>query len=116
VGVKIPNEARCHLDAPFLPAKIIELKENNFYILSFRELNFGDNHNEVPEITLREAARKVSLANLVGTSCNCTKNCSNNRCVCKKSNTPCNFKCHKGKTCLNCEKEKNRGQDSIMIQ
>lgn len=33
VGVKIPSEDRCHVDAPFLPTRIIEKKENDYYKL-----------------------------------------------------------------------------------
>ena len=47
------------------------------------------------KVGLREAAGKLDIGGGQGmVKCNCTSDCSSNRCGCKKSNLLCNFRCH----------------------
>ncbi|XP_045451043.1 KRAB-A domain-containing protein 2-like [Melitaea cinxia] len=58
--------------------------------------------NQGSEISLRTAATKHSVGSGQGfVRCSCYKNCSTNRCQCKKALILCNYKCHQSKPCKN---------------
>ncbi|XP_045455800.1 uncharacterized protein LOC123665556 [Melitaea cinxia] len=58
--------------------------------------------NQGSEISLRTAATKHSVGSGQGfVRCSCYKNCSTNRCQCKKALILCNSKCHQSKPCKN---------------
>ena len=67
-------------------------------------LGLEDAFNEwqgMSKISVREAARSVSVCGGQGynVQCNCNGKCESNRCKCKKANVLCSSKCHRGNTC-----------------
>jgi len=121
VRIAIPKINHSGIDRPMLPCKIVEVTENNNYLLGskFGIINVYYSPGEIeplstmhfPElenlpsnkISVREAARLQSTGPVTGAICNCKGNCDNSRCRCKKVGKNCGSRCHNGHSCQNKE-------------
>ena len=115
VRLKIPVEDRCSTDNKRIFCRVIEVKHGNRYALQcqygilhgfYRTKNldrltstiahhvppFKKGHHR--ELTLREAARLQSPAELIQVRCRCEGNCTTDRCKCFKAKVECTLHCH----------------------
>ena len=118
VAVMVPKVDRSKVDSRRIPAVIVKIKDSSprMYKLA---CNYGTIAgyfstsslitypgtvalgNVDHEIYLREAAKKHSIRNNEIIYCMCKKKCNTNKCPCKKAQTICHSRCHKGKRCEN---------------
>jgi len=119
VRIVIPKIDRAGVDHPTLLCKIMEVTENNQYILGSKHgiiniyyspgeieplgtKDFAELNN-IPsnKVSVREAAHFQSTGTVTGIICNCKSNCNSKKCCCKKSGKNCGSKCHNGRSCQN---------------
>jgi hypothetical protein len=125
VRLKIPVEDRYSTDNKRIFCRVIEVKHGNRYALQceygilhgfYRTKNMDRLTSTIPhqipsfkkgshrELTLREAARLQSPAELIQVRCRCKGNCTTVRCKCFKAKAECTLHCHGqdgGTQCIN---------------
>jgi hypothetical protein len=115
VRLKIPVEDRCTTDNKRIFCRVIDVKYGNQYSLQceygilpgfYRTKNMDRLTSTIPhhippfkkgshrELTLREAARLQSPAELMQVRCGCKGNCATVRCKCFKGKVECTLHCH----------------------
>jgi len=115
VRLKIPVEDRCTTDNKRIFCRVVKVKHGNQYALQcqygilqgFYQTKNMDRlcltiPHQIPaynmgshrELTLREAARLQSPAEIIQVRCGCKGNCATIRCSCFKAKVDCTLHCH----------------------